>query len=198
MSVNGISNNTTTNSSISSKTSSVKDSTAQVSATNITNDTAVVYEASKNNSSNHSTLYKKDYATIQKLKEDADRRTSQLRNLVEKMLLKQGQTMNDSTNIYDLLRNGDVTVDPEVAKQAKEDISEDGYWGVNQTSERLFSFAQALTGGDPSKIDEMRSALAKGFEAAKKAWGGELPSICQETYDATLKKFDEWANSANQ
>ena len=39
----------------------------------------------------------------------------------------------------------------------------------------------------------MREAFKKGFEQAKKTWGGELPEISQKTYEATMKKFDEWA-----
>ena len=64
---------------------------------------------------------------------------------------------------------------------------------MNQTSDRLVDFAKALTGGDSSKIESMRSAIKKGFEEAKKLWGGELPEISQKTYDATMKKLDEWA-----
>ena len=47
-------------------------------------------------------------------------------------------------------------------------------------------------GGDPARVGEMRDAFIKGFEAATKAWGGALPGIAQETYDAAMKLFDEW------
>ena len=67
------------------------------------------------------------------------------------------------------------------------------WWGVNQTSERILSFAKALTGGDPDKIEEMREAFEKGFKEATKSWGKELPEISQKTYDAVMKGFDEWA-----
>ena len=68
--------------------------------------------------------------------------------LTGEMLLKQGQTLTDATDIYALLREGKLEVDPEVKAQAQKDIAEDGYWGVEQTSERLLSFAKALAGGD--------------------------------------------------
>lgn len=41
--------------------------------------------------------------------------------------------------------------DPDTIKAAQESISEDGYWGVNKTSDRLVSMAIALSGGDTSK-----------------------------------------------
>lgn len=43
---------------------------------------------------------------------------------------------------------GDFTVDAATKAQAQKDISEDGYYGVKQTSERLFDFASALAGDD--------------------------------------------------
>lgn len=140
-------------------------------------------------------VYKQDTATIAQLKAEAEKRTKQLRDLVEKMLLKQGQSFDESS-MYQLLREGKVEVDAQTAAQAKADIAEDGYWGVNQTSDRLVSFAKALTGGDPDKVDEMIEAVKNGFEQAKKAWGGELPDICKQTLEAALGKLDEWKKSA--
>jgi hypothetical protein len=81
-------------------------------------------------------------------------------------------------------------------EQAKKDIAEDGYWGVEQTSDRIIDFATALTGGDPSKIEEMREAFKKGYKQAEKTWGGQLPDISQRTYDAVMQKFDKLAEEA--
>ena len=83
------------------------------------------------------------------------------------------------------------TVDAATKAQAQADIADDGYWGVSQTSQRILDFATALTGGDPDKIDAMQAAFKKGYEKAQKTWGGQLPDICQKTYDAVLKGFDD-------
>ena len=40
----------------------------------------------------------------------------------------------------------------------------------------------------------MLEAFKKGFKAATKSWGKELPDISQRTYDAVLKKMDAWKN----
>ena len=85
-------------------------------------------------------------------------------------------------------------MDPQTRAQAQADIAEDGYWGVKQTSQRIFDFAKALSGGDPDKMEDMRKAFEKGFKQATNAWGDELPSISQDTYAAVQKMFDDYAN----
>ena len=67
---------------------------------------------------------------------------------------------------------------------------------VSQTSSRILDFATALTGGDPSKIEEMRNAFKKGYAQAEKTWGGKLPEISQKTYDAVMEGFDKLAKEA--
>lgn len=174
---------------------SKKSSTGTAKKENEKEDVAAVYEPGENTAApSAEKTYTQDTKTIERLKADAEKRTQQLRTLVEKLLLKQGQKFTETTDMYQLLREGKLEVDPETAAQAKADIAEDGYYGVKQTSERLFSFAIALTGGDPGKANEMKDAFIKGYEDAKKAWGGELPEICKQTYEATIKKFDEWIN----
>ncbi len=179
----------------STKTNRTKSKTAmdKTETKNNQDTPSAVYEKSTD-SQTKKTEFKQDTATISQLKAEAEKRNGQLRDLVKKMLLKQGQTFDEST-MYQLLREEKVHVDKETAAQAKADIAEDGYWGVEQTSDRLVSFAKALTGGDPDKTDEMIAAVKKGYEQAAKAWGGELPDICKQTLDATLEKLEAWKNS---
>lgn len=155
----------------------------------------VVYE-----STNIKNMSEKERASlVQKLKADADARTAQLRSLVEKMFLQQGQKITDSDSMWKFLASGDYTVDRETAEAAKEAISEDGYWGVKQTSQRIFDMAVALSGGDSEKMDDMLEAFKKGFKQATKTWGKELPDISQQTYSAVLEKFENFKNeNANE
>ena len=102
-----------------------------------------------------------------------------------------------SDDMWKFLASGDFTVDAETKKQAQEDISEDGYWGVKQTSQRLFDFASALAGDDEGMMSKMQDAIKQGFKDAGAIWGKDLPDISKQTYDAVHKKFDEWANSEN-
>ena len=163
---------------------------------------AVVYEKSTQKTDSTKKTYTKetDAELIQRLKADADARVSQLKSLVEKLITKQSSTFSiadmSEEVFWNKIREGNFEVDEATRKQAQEDISEDGYWGVKQTSERMISFAKALTGGDASKAEEMRAAIQKGFEQAEKLWGGELPEISSKTYDAVMKGIDEWIAGA--
>lgn len=152
-------------------------------------ESGVVYEKSTQTAK----TYKPDTNMVAKLKADAEQRTSQMRNLVEQLMTKQSTKYGQATDIWSFLSKGDFTVDAATKAQAQQDISEDGYWGVNKTSDRIIQFANALTGGDPSKIEEMRDAFIKGYKQAEKTWGGSLPEISQQTYDAVMKKFDDLA-----
>ena len=159
-------------------------------------DKGVVYEQSSATAGK--TTYKPDTNLINKMKADADARTAQLRSLVEKMMTGQATAYGKANDIWSFLRSGNYTVDPATKAQAQADIAEDGYWGVNQTSDRIIDFAKALTGGDPDKIEDMRAAFEKGFKKAGKTWGGDLPDISQRTYDAVMEKFDKMAEEAKK
>lgn len=156
----------------------------------------VIYE--KSSSSTEKTTTKTDNsAIIAQLKKDAEERTSQLRSIVEQMMTKQGAAIGNSDSMWSFLAKGDYTVSADVKAQAQADIAEDGYWGVEQTSDRILDFAKALCGGDADKADEMLEAFKEGFEKATKTWGDSLPEISQKTYDAVLEKFEQWKNESS-
>lgn len=190
MSINGVSSATNTYSAYNEKadTDSKVKAESQKTENETKSDKAAVYEKKSSMTASDRK------ALIQKLKADSERQAENLRSLVEKMFLKQGQKFNTADDMWKALANGDLTVDPATAAQAKEDISEDGYWGVEQTSQRIFDFATALSGGDEDKMNTMLDAFKKGFQQATKSWGKELPDISQQTYDAVLKKFEDYKN----
>ena len=161
-------------------------------------ETGVVYEKSSPETSSASHIYNADL--VNKLKADADSQVENLRNIVRSMMLGQSTSFakaNDD-DIWKTFASGNVTVDAAAKAQAQEDISENGYWGVKQTSDRILDFAKALAGDDVKYAEQLRSAFEKGFKEATKAWGQDLPSISKDTYDAVQKKFDEWVNSSKQ
>ncbi len=174
-------------------TSQVKANEAEVSTTGKNEEAAAVYEPSGQTAETVKT-YKPDTALVDKLKAEADARTESLRNLVEKLLGQQATKYGEATDIWSFLKDGEYEVDPETKAQAQADIAEDGYWGVEKTSDRILQFATALTGGDPDKLDMMIDAFKKGYAQAEETWGGELPEISKKTYDAVLEKFDKLKN----
>ncbi|MCR5426629.1 MAG: hypothetical protein K6E81_07360 [Lachnospiraceae bacterium] len=136
-------------------------------------------------------------AIVSQLKSAAEQRQSQLISLVQKTLSGQVGTYGKATgdNLWKTLAGGNFTVDAATKAQAQNDIREDGYWGVKQTSQRLFDFASALAGDDVDKMKEMQKAMEKGFKLATKAWGRELPSICSDTINAANNLFEDYYRS---
>lgn len=163
------------------------------------NSSGVIYEKSSETSSKDKTSDKTSNKTtntalVAKLKADAEQRTAQLRSIVEQMMTKQGTAIGNADDMWKFLAKGDFTVSADVKAQAQADIADDGYWGVDQTSDRILDFAKALSGGDSEKADAMLEAFKKGFEQATKSWGDKLPEISQKTYDAVVEKFNKWKN----
>ena len=163
-----------------------------------TKDDSIAAEYEKSEASTKIPSAKYDAATIEKMKAEAELKTAQLRSLVERMLLKQGEQFTTLEDAFDMIKEGTIEVDDETVIEAKKEVADDGYWGVEQTSERMFSFAKALSGNDPGKADAMLTALEKGYNEATKQWGGELPELCQKTFEATKKKLTEWRDAANE
>ena len=60
------------------------------------------------------------------------------------------------------------------------------YFGANLFSARAFA--------SNFYLDELKNAITKGFKKATAAWGEKLPQLCQDTYDAAMKKMDDWKN----
>lgn len=199
MSVNGVTNATGTY-----EVYQAGQTSAQKPAEPVKNDAAskaeesgAVYEPSnETNADSTKKIYKQNTELVAKLKADQESRQKQLQNIVEQLMTKQGQTFNNANDMWKVLASGKFTVDEATKAQAQKDIAEDGYWGVKQTSDRIIDFATALTGGDPDKIEEMREAFKKGYKQAEKTWGGELPEISKQTYDAVMEKFDKLAEEA--
>lgn len=192
MSVNGITSATATEA-YSQTTSTAKGKQKETEKNTAKIQDGVIYEPSSDSKKENPKVYKQDTALIEKLKADADAQTAQLRQLVEQMISKQGSALGQTDSIWSFLAKGDFTVDAETKAKAQADIAEDGYWGVEQTSNRILDFAKALSGGDPDMIDKMKNAFEKGFKEATKTWGKDLPSLSQDTYNAVMEKFDQWA-----
>ena len=114
-----------------------------------------------------------------------------LRKLVTSMLEEQGIDYKISM--------GPATVDISTISQeeAAELIADDGYFGVEQTSDRIVNFAIAIAGGDVSKLEAIKEGVETGFNEALEIFGGSLPDISYNTLDAIMEKLDAWAAEAD-
>ncbi|MHC1761293.1 MAG: hypothetical protein AB9917_17625 [Negativicutes bacterium] len=169
---------------------------------------AAVYEKSANKTTGMKT-YTKDAVALNEINRQVEMKMSSLRAIVENLAAVQIVKTGESKGLsYDQIMEKydgklkmfyqNLKVDEETRLNAQQDILKNGFWGVKQASERAIAFAKALSGGDPSKIALLKSSVEEGYAAAEKTWGGELPEICKQTKEATLKGLDVWAKEAGQ
>lgn len=140
-------------------------------------------------------------AIIKQLQDETEKQKQQLLDIVRKSMTGQASTAatalakpgeDDEDSIWAQFADGKVTVTEAAKAQAQEDISEDGYWGVEKTSDRIVDFAKTLSGNDPSKAQMLMDAFKKGYDQATKSWGRELPDISKKTFDAVNEKMKKW------
>ena len=184
-----------------SKSSGKADANAKVKTEN----QAAVYEKTKQEDTSKepykiNKMSKEDRAALVKaLKEEVEARQKQFLELVKQSLTGQGEKIAIATDnmdgIWKALAKGNFTVSEEVKKQAQEDISEKGYWGVEETSKRMFEHASALAGDDVEQMKAMQKAMEQGYKEATKAWGKELPDISKKTLEAANKLFEDYYKS---
>ncbi len=183
MEINGLTNAALAYSAYNStKTAVTKKADTQTTTTETTENTGVVYEPSTDRAS-----------IVEGLKAQNQALADNLKSMVQKLITEQA---GQAGTLAELFRNANVTEEERAA--AAESISEDGYWGVNQTSQRIFDFAYALSGGDEEKMQDMLEAFKEGFSQATKAWGEDLPDISSKTYDAVMEKFDNFFNNSEK
>lgn len=113
--------------------------------------------------------------------------------------------LDDGTGV---LNFGGVQVDasrfalPEVAtnpEDAAKAVADGGAWSVDAVSSRIFDLAEAISGGDPERLSQMREAVEQGFKEAGLTWTNatglnDMPEITQKTYDDVMSRFDKRYN----
>lgn len=74
--------------------------------------------------------------------------------------------------------------------EAKNLVSEEGFFGITQTSSRVSSFVMDMAGDNIEALQGAREGIVQGFNQAEKMWGGNLPEISYETQKRTLEIVD--------
>lgn len=75
--------------------------------------------------------------------------------------------------------------------EAKELVSEEGFFGIKETSQRIADFVILGSGRDEKLLRAGREGAIEGFKQAEKMWGGKLPEIAYETIEKALGKIDD-------
>jgi len=74
--------------------------------------------------------------------------------------------------------------------EAKELVSEDGFFGISQTSTRIADFVLMGAGDDVEKLRAGREGILRGFREAEGLWGGKLPDISYTTIEKAVEMID--------
>lgn len=73
-------------------------------------------------------------------------------------------------------------------------VSEDGIFGIKQTSQRIADFVTNGAGGNEDMLRAGREGMLQGFKDAEKAWGDKLPDISQQTMQKATELVDKVMN----
>jgi hypothetical protein len=152
----------------------------------------VALGTSGNNASGNTGIYRNPKAAnaqeVARLKQQAEAAKNDLRKLVEELLRRQGKSLPADSPL----------IDSETIGKAKEAISDDGDYGIEAVSDRIVQFAIAVSGDDKTRFEELKAAIDEGFAAARELLGGALPEISQKTYEATMKKLEQWRDGSDE
>jgi len=82
-------------------------------------------------------------------------------------------------------------------EEAEELLDVEGFFGIEQTSNRVANFVFSFAGDDIELLKEGREGIIRGFEEAQKLFGNQLPEISFKTQEKTLELIDSKINALN-
>lgn len=128
---------------------------------------------------------------------ESDRKINQFREMITGMLGKQAGSSDRALFNKKSLEEMVSKASPAQIAQARKDVEKGGYYSEDAVTDRIMSMAEALAGGDESKISVLRKAVEKGFKEAESIYGGQLPEISQNTYKKVMDRFDKWEGKSS-
>lgn len=120
---------------------------------------------------------------VEKMQED---NTSAQKDIMDFL---SGKTLSDGSSLSDIGYEGKPITELS-QDEAKELVSEDGFFGITQTSDRIANFALSFS-DDPEIIQQALDGVKQGFEKAESMWGGKLPEISYQTYDRSIELIEK-------
>lgn len=153
------------------------------------------YEKSNNVKSSEDTgIYSKE-SVVEQLKLSEEQRQESFNNFIRSMVTDQIEASNFS------LLGLNLNVTEADSEKALESISEGGEYSVDSVATRIMDMAEALAGGDETKLSILRQAVIDGFGDAAKQLGlkdDEMPDITKQTYNEVMNRFDKWEKSFSE
>ena len=78
--------------------------------------------------------------------------------------------------------------------EAKELVSNDGFFGIDKTSQRIADFVINGAGDDEKLLKAGLDGVMQGFNEAEKIWGSKLPDISYKTIDKAQELITQHMN----
>jgi len=75
-------------------------------------------------------------------------------------------------------------------EEAADLVSEDGFFGIKQTAQRIANFVINGANGDEDLLRAGREGMLQGFKEAEDVWGSKLPDISQKTMKLATQLVD--------
>jgi hypothetical protein len=75
-------------------------------------------------------------------------------------------------------------------EEAKELVSDGGFFGIEQTAKRISDFVLMGAGDNEELLRAGRQGVLQGFEEAEKIWGEKLPDISYKTIEKAIETID--------
>ena len=69
-------------------------------------------------------------------------------------------------------------------------VADDGFFGIDQTADRLSGFVLSGAGNNVEMLKAGREGILQGFKEAEKIWGDILPDISYKSLEKALEKID--------
>ena len=152
--------------------------------------------------------YDYDKSTVDKLIAESNSKISAFKEMLQTLLAKQadrngGVISSEKTGMEALLENATVGEDgmvhfnrEEVEAAGLGEFDENGYWGVEQTAQRIFDMAIAFAGNDENLLAKMKDSISQAFGEVEDLFGGEgkLPDVSYRTRDRINEMFEEYEN----
>jgi hypothetical protein len=79
--------------------------------------------------------------------------------------------------------------------EANQLVSENGFFGISNTAQRISDFVLKGAGEDVSLLKAGRQGVLQGFQEAQDMWGDKLPDISYQTIDKAIASIDKQLSS---
>ena len=76
-------------------------------------------------------------------------------------------------------------------EEAKELVSEEGFFGIKKTARRIADFVIKGANGNGDLLKAGLEGIVKGFEEAERIWGSKLPDISYKTIEKAKSLIQE-------